>query len=382
MRGPVVLKFGGACLLDPDDFAAVADYVQRRVGRHLRAVVVVSAMSGASGAISELMEDLNDDAPPAARALAMASADQLSAALLALTLDGLGVATRVLGPSQTGLVGAGYATHGRLIRCDGEPVHEALRTHQVVVVPGGHGTDEAGNPMMFGRNSSDLSAVALATAAGALRCEIFSDVPGVYTADPALVPEARPVPEASYRFAGDLTEGGAKVLHPDAVALARRHDLIVVFRGRPPGAVSLTTMSRSGTWRPAVTAHARGGVWSFPDAADAHSAREALRGQGLEALQSGHCLVVEPGVPRAALPVVRERGTETNLRLVTVLRGENLPPERHLVPDEILGQTVREHHRRLYPDALAPAALAPAALAAPRARSPYSRVLWKPQSRP
>jgi aspartate kinase len=379
----VVLKFGGACLLGPDDFASVARYVQRRVGRDLRAVVVVSAMSGASGAISELMEGLNDDAPPAARALAMASADQLSAALLALTLDGLGVATRVLGPSQTGLAGAGYATHGRLTRCDGEPVHDALRAHQVVVIPGGHGTDDAGNPMMFGRNSSDLSAVALATAAGALRCEIFSDVPGVYTADPAMVPDARPVTEASYRFAGDLTEGGAKVLHPDAVALARRHDLIVVFRGRPPGAVSLTTMSRSGSWQPAVTAHARGAVWAFPDPADARAAREALRGgQGLEALQSGHCLVIEPGVPRAALSPLRERGTETNLRLVTVLRGEDTIPERHLVPDEILGQVVREHHRRLYPDAPAPNALAPNALAAPRARSPYSRVLWKPQSLP
>lgn len=378
MRGPVVLKFGGACLLGPGDFTAVARYVRRRLGRDLRAVVVASAMSGASGAVAELMAGLNADAPPSARALALASADQLSAALLAGALDGLGLPTRVLAPAQAGLAGAGYATHGRLIRCDGGPVLDALRGHRVVVVPGGHGTDGAGNPMMFGRNSSDLTAVALATAAGAVRCEIFSDVPGVYTADPALVPGARSVPEASYRFVGDITEGGAKVLHPDAVALARRHDLNVVFRGRPPEAESRTTMSRSGSWHPAVTAHARGHVWSFSGPASAVAARERLRGGGLDAVQSGHCLVIDPGIPESALAPALEHGTLTGLRLVTVLRGEDAPPERHLVPAAGLGAAVREHYRRLYPSVPGPAGSGEIT----RARSPYSRVLWKPQSRP
>lgn len=381
MRGPVVFKFGGACLLGPDDFLAVARYTRERLGRDLQAVVVVSAMSGTSGAIEELVRDLNDDAPPTARALALASADQLSAALLAVTLDRLGLVTRLLAPNQAGLTGTGYATHGRLTRCDGEPVREALREHQVVVIPGGHGVDDAGNPMMLGRNSSDLSAVALATATGAARCEIFSDVPGVYTADPALVPDARPVPAASYRFVDDITAGGAKVLHPEAVTLARLHDLSVVFRDKPPGANSRTTMSRSGGWHPAVAAHARGHVWSFRGSVAARAARGSLMSAGFDALQSGHCLVIDPAVPAAVLSDACERGTETDLRLVTVLGGENAAPERHLVTATDLGQAVREHHRRLYPDADGADMVETDRLCSPyqtgRPRSPYSRVLWK-----
>jgi aspartate kinase len=313
-------------------------------------VVVVSAMSGTSGAVEELMREVNADAPPASRALALASADQLSAALFAIALAGLGVTTRLLGPSQAGLTGTGYATQARLARCDGEPVRKALRKHQVVVVPGGHGTDDTGNPVMFGRNSSDLTAVAIATAIEAAGCEIFSDVPGIYTADPALVPDARPISRASYRFAGEITEGGAKVLHPDAVMLARLHDLSVVFRGKPPGAPSLTTMNRSGNWQPAVAAHGRGRVWSFPDYAEARSAQDALMDEGFDALQSGHCLVIDPAIPGSALTRACSRGSETDLRLITVLQGENERPQRHLVPVAELGLAVREHHRRLYPD--------------------------------
>jgi len=374
--GFLVFKFGGACLLGPDDIVAVARYVRSRLDGDLRAVIVVSAMSGASGAIDELMKELNDDPPPPSAAVALASADQLSAALLSLTLSGSGLVTRLLLPNQTGLTGEGHALQGRLSPCDGRLLRDALREHQVVVVPGGHGTDEAGNPMMFGRNSSDLSAVALATAIEAAECEIFSDVSGIYTADPVLVPDARPVPRASYRFVGDIAAGGAKVLHPEAVALARLHGLSVVFRGRPPDAPSLTTMDPSGSWQPAVAADARGRVWSFPDPAVARAARDLLVSEGLDALQSGHCLVIDPAAPKSVLSRACERGTQTDLRLVTVLGTENAPPERYLVPAADLGQAVREHHRRLYPDAGDVGAHAPETA---QARSPYSRVMMGPQ---
>src|SRR6185437_9731342 len=126
-----------------------------------------------------------------------------------------------------------------------------------------------------GRNSSDLSAVATAIALNADCCEIFSDVPGVFTADPYLLPEAQIIPEVGYRTARRMSRAGAKVLHPVAIELAERHGLPIVCRTRPPDGMVGTTISGNGV--PAIIlADTRTAVWAFNDIAELERARDRL----------------------------------------------------------------------------------------------------------
>jgi aspartate kinase len=378
---PAVLKFGGACLLDPDDFSAVAAYVSGRLTGGRQAVLVVSAMSGTSGAIQELIVRLNSDPPPRAAAVALASADQLSAALLAITLSGVGINTCLLASNRTGLTAEGNALRGRLTSSDGQVLRDALRSHQIVVLPGGHGAAPDGSPMMLGRNSSDLSAAAVAVSVDATECEIFSDVAGIYTADPRIVPEARAVRHASYRLAADIAGSGAKVLHPQAIMLGARHGLRIVCRGRPPAATTLTTVSQTGGWQPAVVADTHGSVWSFPTTAAAVAALDQMAGEGIGVLEHGRHLIVEPGAEGAALSLARgQYGQKTDLKLLSTFEAEGRPAERRLVLAEALGRAAREAHRRLYPPGPGPDGV----VAGPseHRRSAYSGIMVRSEQPP
>ncbi len=316
----------------------------------------------------------NSDAPPPAAA-AISSADQLSAALLAVALSGAGIDASLLSFSRLGMTAEGNALRARLTGVDEIPLRAALSTRQVVVLPGGQGASRDGSLMMLGRNSSDLSAVAAATAVDAAQCEIFSGLPGIYTADPRLVPSARPVPRVCYDTAAEIARSGAKILHEQAIRLAARHGLRIVCRGRPPAADSMTVVAESGQWQPMVIANTRGSVWAFTDRAGVRAARDRLAADGIDSIGHERHLIAESGAAeRAVQRTCGVQGALTGLRLLSVLAVEGQPAARHLVPADELIRAARDEHQQLYPGH----EIGNKAAEGERARrSPLSRVMFE-----
>ncbi|MEU7132513.1 hypothetical protein [Streptomyces sp. NPDC046261] len=234
MSTPLVLKFGGAAFAELDGFARVARHVAARSAAGQPVVVVVSAMSGTTGRLQETLERIAPDPPARAAAMLLTSGETVSVALLTAALGAAGVSASAVPAAATGLLGEGPPQCAELVRADPGPLCAALAALPVAVVPGGQAVDAGGRTVMLGRNSSDLSAVALAGALGAPVCELFSDVPGVCTADPRLVPAARTLAGVDYATVARMSGHGAKVVHARAVAWARRTGVLLHCRPLPP----------------------------------------------------------------------------------------------------------------------------------------------------
>ncbi|MEU4210774.1 hypothetical protein AB0F13_12410 [Streptomyces sp. NPDC026206] len=242
---PLVLKFGGSAFAELDGFTRIARYVAGRAAAAGRpVVVVVSAMSGTTGRLQETLDHLAPDPPGEAAAMLLTSGETVSVALLAAALGAAGLPASAVPAAGTGLLGEGPPQHAELIRADPAPLRAALGARRVAVVPGGQAVDGAGHTVMLGRNSSDLSAVALAGGLGAPVCELFSDVPGVCTADPRLVPAARTLGGVDYATVDRMSRHGAKVVHTRAVTWARRTGVLLHCRPLPPLAGEGTTVGR------------------------------------------------------------------------------------------------------------------------------------------
>jgi aspartate kinase len=260
---PLVLKFGGSAFLTPDGYIRVARYVSGRTAAARRpAVVVVSAMSGTTGRLKETLGRITSDPPQDAAALLLTSGEVVSVALMTAALARTGASAVPISAADTGLRGDGPASDARLRAVDPGPLRRALAERGLAVVPGGQAVDESGRILLLGRNSSDLSAVALAGALGADTCELFSDVPGVCTADPFLVPQARLIERISFAGIRRMAVLGAKVVHGSAVTWAERTGVrircrplstaeaepgpgTVIGDGPAPGAVVAARLGRS-----------------------------------------------------------------------------------------------------------------------------------------
>ncbi|MFJ6798065.1 aspartate kinase [Streptomyces sp. NPDC091268] len=256
--GAQVVKFGGSSFAGPDGYGIVADAVERRLrerGRPL--VVVVSAGPGETEALRERLHGVDPHPRDETLAGLVTLADTVGAQLLAAALQRRGREAGVLAGHRIGLVSDAVFARARLLRIDPGPVAGALRSHEVVIVPGGQAADGRGRPTWLGKNSSDLSAVALAAAVGADLCEIHSDVDGVYSADPHLVPDARLLPRVSYDAASLLSLHGAKVIHRRAVELARRRGVEIVLRHNRAPFAHGTTVGAAGEPVAAVVAGGR-----------------------------------------------------------------------------------------------------------------------------
>ena len=224
----VVQKFGGTSVADPDRLRHVAGRVARQVAAGERVAVVVSAMAGHTNQLVRWVEDVGGPTGDLAEHdVVVAAGEQITAGLLALALQRLGVAARsYLGwqlPLNTD------AAHGkaRITEVDVAGVGAALDRGEVAVLPGFQGVDAAGRVTTLGRGGSDTSAVAVAAALRAERCDIFTDVDGVYTTDPRIVPRARKLERITYEEMLELASLGAKVLQTRSVALAMQYDVPV-----------------------------------------------------------------------------------------------------------------------------------------------------------
>ncbi len=225
----VVAKFGGSSLATAEHITAVADRLAAEHGREERRVVVVSAMGDTTDDLLKLAARVS--AMPDARELdlLLATGEQISAALLVMALHERGVGAVSLTGPQAGIATDGLYGRARITAIDPDRIRTELDAGRIVVVAGFQGSSGP-EIATLGRGGSDTSAVALAIAMSASRCEIFTDVEGVLSADPRLVPEARLLPEVGFEEMLELAHQGARVLQTRSVELAWVHGLELAVR--------------------------------------------------------------------------------------------------------------------------------------------------------
>ncbi|MDH2387430.1 hypothetical protein QCN29_01235 [Streptomyces sp. HNM0663] len=381
-RPPLVMKFGGSAFTELKGFTRVARYAARRRADGERPlIVVVSAMSGTTGRLRRLLDSLAPDPPADAAAMLLTSGETVSVALLAAALDAEGVAARPLSAAETGLLADRLSDRAHLHRADPGPLRSALYGSdgdgcRVVVVPGGQAADPAGRTVMLGRNSSDLSAVALAGALDAAVCELYSDVPGVCTADPYLVPGARTLDRIGYAGLRRMSRHGAKVVHDSAVDWAERTGVRLHCRPFPWAAAQGggTLVGPGGPSAAAVIVHQTDEVWRFRTPSERSRAADALHTRDVRTTavdtRSGAYLVTprEPGAPQGPLAAAR---LHDDLCLITAL-GEDGAADHLLVRRTDAEREARRCHDVLHPPGSRPSTGTPPG---PKSRSPHSSVL-------
>src|SRR5918999_1422894 len=207
----VVQKFGGTSVADPDRIRAVADHVARTRRQGSDVVVVVSAMGKTTDELIRLAGEVSS--MPAGREMDMllTSGERISMALLCMALIDMGVPAVSFTGSQAGIVTDTVHGKAKILEVRAHRLTEALEAGNVVVVAGFQGVSTSLDITTLGRGGSDTTAVALAAALGADACEIYTDVTGVYTADPRIVPDARKLHAVSWEEMLELAASGATV---------------------------------------------------------------------------------------------------------------------------------------------------------------------------
>ena len=217
----IIQKFGGSSLADPEALRRSAGLALRAAQAGHELAVVVSARGKSTDELLALAHEISPDPPPRELDALLTTGEQQSAALFALMLDALGQRACSFTGWQAGLHAGGEHGDGRIEWVLPQRLRAALREGRVAVVTGFQALNDAGDLITLGRGGSDTSAVALAAALEADRCEIYTDVDGIYTADPRLLPEARLLPEIDFDDMLRLARAGSQVLHDRCVALAR-----------------------------------------------------------------------------------------------------------------------------------------------------------------
>jgi len=218
-----IQKYGGTSVADPERIRAVARRcLQARAAGH-DLVVVVSAMSGETNRLLKLVQAVNQRPSEREQDVVVATGEQVTIGLLSLAIQAAGGQASSFLAHQCRIVTDSTFSKARIKHIDEEPLRAALRRGEVAVVAGFQGVDEAGNVTTLGRGGSDTTAVALAAALHAERCEIYTDVDGVYTADPNVCPAARKLDRVSYEEMLEEASLGAKVLQIRSVEFAMKY---------------------------------------------------------------------------------------------------------------------------------------------------------------
>jgi aspartate kinase len=239
--GIVVQKYGGTSVADVDRIRTVARRVLETVKAGHRVAVVVSAMAGETDQLVAWAREIAGDAPdPREYDVLVSTGEQKTIALLAMAIQGLGHPARSFTGGQIGMRTDAAHTRARIASIDAQRIRAVLDTGAVAVIAGFQGIDREGNITTLGRGGSDTSAVAVAAALQAEVCEIYTDVEGVFTTDPNLVPRARKLERISYDEMIEMASLGAKVLQIRSVQFAMRHGV--------PLHVRSTFKPDAGTW--------------------------------------------------------------------------------------------------------------------------------------
>jgi aspartate kinase len=256
----IVQKYGGSSVADADKIRNVARRVAASASGH-QVVVVVSAMGRTTDGLVGLAQQLTPAPDPRELDMLLATGEQVTIALLAMALQSVGVKARSLTGVQAGLRTDTAHTTARLTRMETDRVRQALDAGEIAVVAGFQGLSEADEITTLGRGGSDLTAVALAAALKADVCEIYTDVDGVYTADPNIVPDARKLSRIAYDEMLEMASLGAKVLQSRSVEFAKKYGVPVHVRSTfKPDEGTLVTREEHGMEEAVVTGvtHDRG----------------------------------------------------------------------------------------------------------------------------
>jgi aspartate kinase len=229
--GIVVQKYGGSSVATAEHIKAVAERVKKAHEEEgLSLIVVVSAMGKTTDRLLGLAGEVAREPSPREIDQLLSTGEQQSVALLAMALHDREVPATSLSGSQAGMKTTGRYGSGLISEIQPERMRSLLAEGQVVIVAGFQGMNALGDVMTLGRGGSDTTAVALAAALKADRCEIYTDVEGIYTADPRIVPEARRIPEISPSEMAEMAWRGAKVMHPRAVELGALYGVEIHVR--------------------------------------------------------------------------------------------------------------------------------------------------------
>lgn len=218
----IVMKFGGTSVADLDRIRNVANRVKREVDAGNEVAVVVSAMSGVTNQLVKWCQDLSPLHDAREYDTVVATGEQVTIGLLAIALQTLGVDARSWQGWQIPVRTDGAHGKARVEEIEGAALIERMKAGQVPVVAGFQGIGPDNRVTTLGRGGSDLSAVAIAAAVKADRCDIYTDVDGIYTTDPRIVPRARKLPAVAYEEMLELASVGAKVLQTRSVELAMK----------------------------------------------------------------------------------------------------------------------------------------------------------------
>ena len=218
----IVMKFGGTSVADLDRIRTVAGRVKREVGAGHEVAVVVSAMAGVTNGLVRWCQELSPLHDAREYDAVVATGEQVTSGLLAIALQAAGVEARSWQGWQVPVRTDGAHGKARVEAIEGDELVRRMGAGQVPVVAGFQGIGPLGRVTTLGRGGSDLSAVALAAAVKADRCDIYTDVDGIYTTDPRIVPRARKLERISYEEMLELASVGAKVLQTRSVELAMK----------------------------------------------------------------------------------------------------------------------------------------------------------------
>ena len=224
MKKIVVQKFGGTSVADTDKIKNVAKAVirERNLGH---VVVVVSAMGHTTDYLVKMAKDISENPSSREMDMLLSTGEGVSIALLAMALQAQGCPAVSMNAIQVGIMTEKVHSKARIINIKTDKINSHLEKGEVVVVAGFQGVTDDLEITTLGRGGSDTSAVALAGALNAIRCDIYTDVEGVYTTDPRIVPHASRLDEISYEEMLELARVGANVLHPRAVETAKQYNV-------------------------------------------------------------------------------------------------------------------------------------------------------------
>jgi aspartate kinase len=236
----LVMKFGGTSVADPQKLKDVARRLVEARASGNRVVAVLSAMGNTTDDLVRLAYEVSPRPKPRELDMLISVGERISCALAAMAIHDLGAEAISLTGSQAGIVTDTVHGRAKIVDVRARRIHEALDQDRIVLVAGFQGVSTDFDITTLGRGGSDTTAVALAAALGAQVCEIYTDVKGVFTADPRLVPNARKLHAVSYEEMSEMAASGAKVLQVRSVEVARNHGVKLHVRS--------TFSSEDGTW--------------------------------------------------------------------------------------------------------------------------------------
>jgi aspartate kinase len=224
----IVQKYGGTSVADADRIKNVAKRIVQVKDRGDQVVVVVSAMGDTTDELIKLAYQINDRPDDRELDVLLSTGEIVSSTLVAMALEAMGYEAISLSGAQAGIRTDATYSRARIMRVDPERIVKELDKGNIVIVAGFQGITDEMDITTLGRGGSDTTAVALAASLGAEVCQIYTDVEGVYTADPRLVPEAQKLPEIGYEEMLELATYGARVMHPRAVELGELFNVPVL----------------------------------------------------------------------------------------------------------------------------------------------------------